>query len=366
MADIVHGDFETKSAKDLPAVGQYRYAEDPSTGIWMLCWAFDPREVHEWRPGDPAPDRLLDHVARGGRFVAHHANFERQIWNTTLLRFYPGWPRLTIQQMDCTMARALALHLPANLDDLAKVLGLVEQKDTEGSTLMKKMARPRKIHADGSITWWDEPANVDRLGGYCRQDVRTEFAADRRLVPLSAEERELWELDQEINDRGCKVDLDMINRIVVVLQEAQERANLRMHTITSGAVEKVTQPTRLVDWLVGRGIPCDSMAKGNHDELIEIAKLRGDDHAKAAIELRREAGKTSTAKFARMLEYVCKDGRLHGLFGYHRASTGRWGGAGPQPQNLPRVDGDRDLPDVLTTLAVLERFAAHDIVGATP
>ena len=40
------------------------------------------------------------------------------------------------------MSRALAIHLPGDLDTLAKVLGLSEQKDKEGSTLMKKMMSP--------------------------------------------------------------------------------------------------------------------------------------------------------------------------------------------------------------------------------
>lgn len=358
---VLHADFETFSASDLRELGVHRYAEDPTTWIWMMSWylgttaAFNGR-VERWHPHEQLPDAVLNHIANGGRVVAHNAAFEREIWNSVVCAVFAHFPPMLIRQMDCTMSRALALHLPGSLDDLAVVLGLKDRKDEDGYSLMLKMSRPRVRHKDGTFTWWDQPENVERLGRYCDQDVRTEVAADKVLVPLSDLERESWEIDQEINDRGAYVDAEMIQRILLVLEETKERANIRMNDITQGAVEKVTAVLPLKNWLNARGLDCDSIGKGEHDRLIDIAKLLGDDRAVAAIKLRAEAGKTSTAKFERMMEGRCVDGRLKGLFGWHRASTGRWGGQRAQPQNMVRVDEERDLPDVLGALELLEQL----------
>lgn len=348
-------DFESASVADLPKLGLYKYSEDQSTRIWMASYSMNNGPVRRWHPGDPAPTDLLDHIKAGGRTIAHNSNFERQMWNKVLRRYAQcrDWPELQIEQMDCTQSRALAMHLPADLDTLAIVLGLSEQKDKEGSQLMKRMARPRKINADGSVIWWDDPAMIARLGDYCDQDVRTEQGADHKLLPLSPEERRLWELDQVINDRGILVDENLIRRCQAVLEQAVAVADEKMCELTGGFVRHCTEATRIVDWLTQRGVPCDSIAKGEHAELIEVAKLLGDTLAVAVVELRGEAARSSTAKFQKMRDCRCADGRLRGLFNYHRASTGRWGGALVQPHNLPRIDPDREGPDIEAVIQIM-------------
>ena len=354
--DVVHMDFETCSAADLTRVGVYRYAEHPQTRIWCLSWRMNDGPVLRWGPENVEPRDLTRHVASGGCVVAHNANFERQIWNTVLRREpgRSGWPRLEIEQMDCTMARALAVHLPPDLDTLAAVLGLAVRKDSEGAALMKKMAKPRKINTDGSVLWWDAPENIARLQAYCDQDVEVETHADKVLPPLSADERELWMLDQRINDRGMALDIDMIEKCISVLRVAQDGANARMAALTGGAVSKCSEATRLVAWLRSRGIPAESIARDEHAELKSWADINGDAVAREVIELRREAGRNSTAKFKRMREVVCDDGRARGLLLYHRALTGRWGGALVQPHNLPRVDETTELPGVLDAIVIME------------
>jgi DNA polymerase len=295
--------------------------------------------------------------------VAHQAAFERIIWNVTLRSRpdYAGWPALTIEQMDDTMARALAIHLPADLDTLAIVLGLPENKDAEGGKLMRKMAQPRRRNEDGTFVWWDEPWMVQRLGAYCDQDVIVEALVDEKLPPLSSDERRLWILDQKINDRGVAIDVKTVRRCVAVLEVASERADARMRDLTDGGVERVTQALRIRAWLQGRGTPAESIAKGEHDELTAWADALGDETARKVVELRAEAGRSSTAKFQRMLDCICADGRARGLFAYHRASTGRFGGAMIQPQNLSRfldVKIDHDyLPDVLRAIEIMEMAA---------
>jgi len=352
----IHLDFESASAVDLLKTGVYRYAEDPSTFIWLFSWRIGNGVVNQWRPGWPAPAALLDHIAAGGIVTAHNAVFERLVWNSVLRRTAgcESYPRLSIEQMDDTMARALAIHLPPKLEDLARALDLPEQKDAEGSTLMKKMAKPRKRNDDGTFTWWGDPANIDRLGLYCDQDVLTECAVDMRLPPLSTDERRLWELDQQINDRGIALDLNTIQACVEVLEIAQTRAHARMSELTGGQVRKCSEATRIVQWLTDRGIPTESIAKAEHDGLKTLADLVGDPVAREVIELRAEAAKSSTAKYTRMLQVACEDGRARGLLAYHRAHTGRWGGALLQPQNLPSFDEDTDLDGVLGTIDILQ------------
>ena len=357
-----HLDFETRSTSDLKRVGTYRYAEDPNTAIWLFAYRFGDGVVNEWRPGWPAPDALLQHIAGGGIVVAHNAAFERNIWNTVLRRCVgaESWPRLTIAQMSCTMARALAIHLPADLETLGQVLGLKQKKDAEGHKLMMKMSKPRKkkkleLQEFGPFgvvpLWHDDPKDIDRLGLYCQQDVIAESEADERLPPLSDDERRLWDLDQKINDRGIAIDVPTIEKIVEVLAVAQSRANAKMQELTNGAVNKVTEATKLTTWLQSKGFSIDSIAKSERENI--LAQIDPGSDEEEAISLRFEAAKNSTAKYKRLLESRCDDNRVRGILQYHRASTGRWGGALVQPQNLPRVDEKTELPDVLGAIGIL-------------
>lgn len=144
-------DFETRSAVDLRKTGVYPYAEHPSTGVWIMSWCLHEegtpvRNVQRWRPGDPDPVALLDHVARGGIMKVHNASFERAIWNRLIrARICPHWPELRIEQQDCTMSRCAVLAIPQSLEIAAQVLGAKAKKDMAGNALMMRMARPRSV-----------------------------------------------------------------------------------------------------------------------------------------------------------------------------------------------------------------------------
>lgn len=353
MSDAAHIDFETRSTVDLKKSGVYRYAEHPTTGVWCLSWALESGPYGRWSPGDEDPLELLAHVEAGGRVVAHNAGFERTIWNWVIRqRIAPHWPELKIEQQDCTMARGLALALPADLDRLSKVLKTPVQKDKEGHALMMRMCKPRRTEADGTVVWWEEPEKIARLGAYCDQDVATEGFIDRSIPALSDEERRVWELDQHINDRGVAVDITSIDRALAVVTEALKRADDRMWWLTDGAVKKCSEAAKLVKWIDDRGIPCTSVAKGEIEEIVLSSSVMGDELVEEAIRLRRASAKTSTAKFKAMLNSVCSDGRVRGSLAYHGATTGRWAGRIMQPQNFLRVDAD-SLPDVYYVLDLL-------------
>lgn len=164
----IHMDFETGSACELKSAGVYRYAEHPTTHIKCLCYGYTPDMVWDWRPGYAPPLLLLDHIRQGRIIVAHNAAFERVIWNWLLrVRYHPEWPELRIEQQRCTMAQAAAVSMPQGLDQLGDVLGLKAKKDIAGHALMMKLAKPRKIHPNGAIDWWDnEPYNPPALPNF--------------------------------------------------------------------------------------------------------------------------------------------------------------------------------------------------------
>lgn len=340
-----HLDFETRSPVDLRKSGVYPYAEHKDTDAWGFSWRIgNDGPISQWRPGYPDPQPLLDHVAAGGRVVAHNAAFERAIWNWNIrVKIAPHWPVLHIQQQDCTMARAAAVAHPQQLDQLAQVVGSRDaQKDKEGYALMMKMAKPRKFMPDGTIQWWDEPENINRLMDYCDQDVVAETDIDAKIPPLTDSEREVWMFDQVINDRGIPIDTVAAEKASLLVEHAKKEADKIMRELTGRAVPRCTNDNKLIAWLQGRGLNFDTVKKGVLDDIIFMAGLQRDPLVKDVIELRRSAKKTSTAKYAAMLKCVCSDGVIRGLLNYHGASTGRWAGRLVQPQNFPRVDYDKE------------------------
>ena len=322
--------------------GVFRYAEDPNTRVWGFAWRVgDDGPVNQWRPGHPDPQPLLDHIANGGWTVAHNAAFERTIWNWVIVaRGRPHWPLLRIERQDCTMARAAAISHPQGLDQLGKALGSDFQKDPEGYKVMMKMAKPRRINEDGSITWWDAPELWDINMKYCEQDVRTETAADQMIPPLSERERAVWEFDQVINERGVCFDMPLVERAAQLVDFSKKQNDKVMRKLTDRIVPKCSTDKKTIEFLNKRGIECTSLAKGVIDDVVFMAEAAQDEVALDVIKLRKAAWKTSTAKYRAMQACVSHDNRVRGMLNYHGAGPGRWAGRLVQPQNLIRVDPD--------------------------
>jgi len=346
---VAHIDFETRSTVDLRKSGVYRYAEDPTTEIIVMSWRVGDGDIQRWTPGGEDPTELLRAIYEGDIIVAHNAGFERAIWNA---KTPTHWPKLNIVQQDCTMARGLAVALPGSLDMLAQALKLPVQKDKDGQRLMMQMCKPRRVE-DGQPIWWDDPEKIERLGLYCDRDVETECAVDVAIPQLSDTERKVWILDQTINDRGVMIDRASVDRALDVVAEALRRADERMWWLTDGDVRKCSEVAKIVAWLNKRGIPCESVAKGEIEEIVLMSGLMGDETAEEVVRLRRAAGKTSTSKFKAMLNSVCADDRVRGTLAYHGAGTGRWAGRLIQPQNFPRIDAEKELSDILRIVELL-------------
>jgi DNA polymerase len=302
------------------------------------------------------PRELREHVESGGILRAWNAAFERVIWREILHKRY-GWPLPATSQWRCDMAQALALSLPGSLENAGAALGLEVQKDMKGRALMLRMSRPRKRDDRGDYIWWDDQDRLEKLWAYCRTDVQVEREIHRRLIPLRPQEQELWVLDQEINDRGIYVDVELCERAKEIVAETQKRLNKEMLEATDYEVGGTSKVQELLTWLRKRGVQTDSVAKEELSELL----LREDlpDDVRRALEIRQEAGKTSVSKIDALLRGRSSCGRAQGLFQFHGASTGRWAGRRFQPQNLVRQNEDVDVDAAID--AILNGSSANTI-----
>ncbi len=354
----LHLDVETRSCVDLKKVGAARYAEDPSTRIILGSYRFGDGPVRRWR-GEEIPDEVFNHVADGGRVIAHNAMFERSIWNT---RVGGGNVRMLPDQMDCTLARGAAMGLPQSLDALGSALNAPIQKDKDGYRVMMRMCKPKAGTTD---QWHEDPADLERLAAYCDRDVLSECDVESRVPQLSDRERRIWVLNQTFNDRGVAIDLPLAAKAQAIVDYAKKEADRRMWRLTGGAVSTCGQTAKIVAWLADRGIPCTSVADGETEELIASADIFDDETAIEVINLRRASVKAF--KFAAMLAATCRDGRVRGTIAYHAAHTGRDAGRIIQPQNFKRLDDDAGDPEkvriavqLLTNGGFVSAADAHD------
>jgi DNA polymerase len=339
------GDFETASLADLSKIGAYKYARHPSTRILCFAWAIDDDEPELWFPRyrDP-PRELKDAIEAGCEFHAWNAAFEFNIWNAVATQF--DLPSLPIERFHCSMARATYWGVPPKLEHAAHVVSTNVRKDVEGAKLMRQMMRPRKPRKGEDptvIRWWDDedPDKLVRLGEYCAQDVRTERAIVRRVKPMPVTERQVWLLDQRMNMRGLRLDLNAVENMQRIVKQELDRLGAALAELTDGEITSATQTARIVKYLFAQGVKIDSVAK-NVLPLVLAEPLTNTQ--RTILMLYQEGAKTSTAKLTAVRNYLDGDGRVRYLVQYGGAlRTLRWAGRGPQIQNYPRPTKLYDL-----------------------
>ena len=346
-------DFETRSPVDLRKRGSYNYFDDPRTEPLMASYSFDGKTVKRWRPPEPCPADIREHVESGGVVSAHNNSFERGLWQKILTPRY-GWPALRLEQCRCTAATAAAMSLPRDLEGVGSALGLPIQKDKSGMALIRKFSMPRRPRKgeDPNGIYFNEPhefpEDFERFHDYCDVDVLTEAAADRRMVPLSSDEQALWVLDQKINDRGIRIDRRSARSALVLAEKAKKLLDRELRLVTGGFVPSTTQPGKLVEWAVSQGVPMTGAAKPEIEELLSTTDLPA--HVRRALEIRQEAAKTSVAKLQSMLNRASSDGRVRGSFLFSATGPGRWASVGVNFTNMPRPrrEFDEEHPDLHT------------------
>jgi len=366
-------DIETYSGTDLRKSGVYKYVEDPDFEILLFGFAFetdgycvlDLVNKTAWHLMD---DGLMHDLGRD-YFLS------TLLWVTDLLTdkkicktaFNAAFERACIakyfnivlppEQWECTMVKCAMVGLPMSLDAAAKALHLPVEKQAEGKALIRFFCLPCKpTKANGMRTRnlpSDAPDKWLRFIEYCGTDVTVEVAIREKLAffVIPKMEKDLWALDQKINDTGVLIDREFINAAIAV--DTEYKAQLTAEAVALTGLSNPNSVKQLVEWLDSEmeGTDVTKLRKEDIPVLLESAK---SDEVIRMLSLRSEMAKTSVKKYASMLAYLCEDSRVRGLLQYYGAGrTGRWAGRGIQVQNLTK-----HLFDMLETLE-----AARYLVG---
>lgn len=328
-------DIETYSSVDLVKSGVYAYVQAPDFQILLFAYAFDDEPV---RIVDLTSETLSEGVLQALIDpliikTAYNANFER-----TCLQQYLGCV-LPIEQWRCSAVAASELGLPQYLAGVAEALGLEEQKDSRGKLLINYFSKPCKpTGANGGRTRnlpEHDPDKWQTFKDYCVQDVEVERAIKRKLArfPMTDNEQKLWEYDQRINDRGVRVDRQVVQNAIAFDEAYSAECRLLAYEITG--LDNVNSLIQLKGWIKEQtGNEVESLSK---DALADLLDTTESEDVKEVLRLRSEMSKTSTAKYEAMARSVCPDGRIRGLLQFYGANrTGRWAGRLVQVQNLPQ------------------------------
>jgi DNA polymerase len=349
-AHVLFRDYETRGVLALGKVGVHRYAADPQTEVLCCAFAVDDGPVKLWKPGDAIPVEFREAASNPNWIVvAHNASFEMAIEELLLAPRY-DWPLIPLERQRCTLAMASALALPGKLEKLADVLELSHRKDVAGHRLMLAMSKPRRArkgeNAD-EVHWLDDHERSRRLYGYCMADGEVERELYLHLQPLSPSEQAIWCLDACINSRGFYLDQELARAATKIAAVAASKIDMELAEVTGGAVTGVNQIGRFRAWLRTQGCTLDSLDK---EAVARLLKNELPPQARRALELRENGGQAAVKKIVALLDHVGSDGRVRGSFVYHKASTGRWAGTGPQPQNLKRPEIE-DVEAAITAVA---------------
>lgn len=361
-------DFETRSDVDLKKHGSARYFASPHWRALIMCYSIDGGPVQTWTYRDyDCPEDLSDHIASGGYVRAFNAGFERQCFEQ--LAWRQGWFEPAVDRYRDTAVEAAAMALPRSLEGVGAALNLPIQKDKAGGDLIKQFSIPvrrLKKHAHlppGPI--WNEPedfpADFERFKAYCKLDVETEAEVAKRLVPLSAAEQEMYVLDQVINSRGLRIDLQSVHAAIAMAEKARATLEDELLTITGGYVTGVNKAAEMIRWLNSQSIAADSVAKDKIVDLLELEDLPAT--VRRVLEIRQQGAKSSTAKLQAFIDRTSADGRVRHAFVMNAAGTGRWSSRGVQLHNTPRprkVFGDAHEDGQLNFASLFEIIRTAD------
>jgi DNA polymerase len=330
---IVWIDFESRSECDLPARGPYNYARHPSTQVLCMAYAVDDGEVELWTPDQPFPREILSHQIR-----AHNAAFER------LILWYVLCPDLdlpepALEQFYCTAAQARSNCAPGSLEDVGRFAGASMKKDHKGAALVRKCCLPPFKHT---------PQDLADLFEYCKQDVRAMRAISKSLRGLSPEELADYHVNERINDRGVKVDVELCLAAMRYSEAERVEIEARVVELTEGAVTSVRSP-KMRQWVLERlGPEARKLARSKDKDSIDktvranLLAMENPDEVPPAvaevIQCADDLWASSTAKFGRLASLADdEDQRVRGAFVFAGgAATGRAASYGAQVHNFPR------------------------------
>ena len=337
-------DLETFSDIDLSKCGVYKYASSPAFEILLFGFSVDGGEVQvvDLACGGEIPADILAALEDENVMKwAYNAQFER----ICLSRFlgFPVGSYLDPSSWHCSMVWAATLGLPMSLENVGTVLGLEKQKLTEGKELIRYFCVPCKPTKTNGGRVRNLPEHDmekwQRFKAYNLRDVEAEMQIQQRLVkfPVSDFVWEEYRQDQEINDRGIGVDMDMVRQAIAMDGRSKSELSVAMKKLTELENPNSVQQMKL--WLADNGLETDSLDKKAVAGLLKEAP----EPLKTVLTLRQQLAKSSVKKYQAMENAVCADSRAHGMFKFYGANrTGRFSGRIIQLQNLPQ----NHIPDL--------------------
>ena len=344
-------DIETYSDIPLQKTGVYRYCESPNFEILLFGYSIDsgPVQVVDLACGEHIPKEVLaaledDSVIKW----AFNAAFER----VCLSRYlgYPTGEYLDPESWHCSMVWAATMGLPLSLEGVGAVLGLEKQKLTEGKELIKYFCQPcLPTKANGQRTRnrpFHAPDKWGLFKRYNARDVEAEMGIQQKLskFPVPPQVWEEYDIDQEINDRGVRIDMELVEQAIQMDARSRQELTDAMKRMT--ALENPNSVQQMKQWLSDNGMETDSLGKKVVAELLKTAP----PELAEVLTLRQQLAKSSVRKYQAMEKTVCSDNRARGMFMFYGANrTGRFSGRNIQLQNLPQ----NHLPDLAEARALV-------------
>ena len=325
-------DIETYSDVDLSKCGVYKYSSSPNFEILLFGFSVDGGEVEvvDVACGEEIPADILAALSDESVIKwAFNAMFER----VCLSNYLEEW--LEPESWKCSMVWSATLGLPLSLENVGAVLGLEKQKLSEGKDLIRYFCVPCKPTKTNGGRTRNLPEHDrekwERFKEYNFRDVEAEMQIQQRLARFPVLDfvwEEYWQ-DQEINDRGIGVDMEMVARAIAMDGRSKSELSTAMQELTE--LENPNSVQQMKQWLSENGIETDSLDKKAVAGLLQDAP----EPLKTVLTLRQQLAKSSVKKYQAMENAVCADSRAHGMFAFYGANrTGRFSGRIIQLQNL--------------------------------
>ena len=328
--ESINIDIESFSSVDLSKCGVYRYASSPDFDILLFGYSVDGGDVHvvDLCQGEEIPADIVAALSDDSVIKwSYNNNFER----VCLSNYFGTW--FEPENWRCTMVWAAYLGLPRSLEDVGAVLGLEKQKLSEGKELIRYFCVPcKQTKANGGRTRnlpEHDREKWERFKAYNLRDVEAEMQQRLAKFPVPDFVWEEYRQDQEINDRGIGVDMDMVRNAIAIDGRSKAELSAAMKELTG--LENPNSVQQMKQWLSENGVETDSLDKKAVAELMKDA----EEPLRKVLALRQQLAKSSVKKYQAMENAVCADSRAHGMFAFYGANrTGRFSGRIIQLQNL--------------------------------
>lgn len=345
-------DIESYSDVDLQKCGVYKYAQSDNFEILLFGYSVDGDAVHvvDLAQGEQIPEEVLDALTNEQITKwAFNSNFERICLSAYLRRYYPEkfqsysiledtvGDYLAPSSWRCSMVWSAYMGLPLSLAGVGAVLGLEEQKLTEGKDLIRYFCvpcKPTKVNGGRTRNLpVHDKAKWELFKKYNKRDVEVEMSIQKKLAKFPVPEF-VWEeyhLDQEINDRGIALDMAVVENAIIFDERSKSLLSEKMQELTG--LDNPNSVQQMKQWLSDNGLEMESLGKKEVAEVLNTAP----EPLKTVLSLRQQLAKSSVKKYQAMQNAVCEDGRARGMYSFYGANrTGRFSGRLIQLQNLPQ------------------------------